>query len=163
MPERIPHELPLILAVDDDPAQRHVLGALLHGTARIDFFSNPTTALDALRAGSYDAAVLDVHLRRSRLDGFDVARRIRTADPCLAIIIHTGDDSPAVLENTIDVRAIRRVLKASGRVALSGAVRECVQETREARERQREAALGRETRHHLTTQQQTMELSGFAQ
>lgn len=148
-----------IFAVDDDQAQRHVLGAILHGLAVIDFFSDPSVALASLTAGRYDAAVIDVHLRRSRLDGFDLSRRIRAADPCLAIVIHTGDDSPAVLEDALDVRAIRRVLKASGKATLVQAVQECARETREARARHREAELGRESRRHLAEQARTTELS----
>lgn len=150
---------PRVFAVDDDLAQRHVLNAILHGEAVVDFFSEPHAALASLQPGIYDAAIVDVHLRRSPLDGFDVARRIRAIDPFLSIVIYTGDDSPAVLEESLDVRAIRRVLKASSKSALVSAIKECAEETRAARVRQYEAALGRETQRHLKEEAKSAEFS----
>lgn len=148
-----------VLAVDDDAAQRHVLNATLHGVARVHFCSTPAEALAAGRAMRFDVAILDVHLRRSREDGFDIARALHEIDPCLEVLLYTGDDSAGVLENALEVRALRRVLKASSRVAIVQAVRDCAEETWRNRTASRDATIGKEARRHLEEQTRTVDIS----
>lgn len=148
-----------VLALDDDQAQRHVLAAALHQIATVSFHSTPADVVAAARSQAYDVAILDVHLRRSREDGFDVARQLQQADPDLAVAVYTGDDSSVVLENALDVRALRRVLKGAGKQAIIAAVQECAAETALRRQRNHEAALGRDAHAHLAQQVQTVELT----
>lgn len=148
-----------VLAVDDDVAQRYVLSATLHGVARVHFCSAPEQAVEAVRATAFDAAILDVHLRRSREDGFDVARALHAIDRNLEVLLYTGDDSSGVLENALEVRAVRRILKASPRAAIIQAVRDCAEATRANRETSRQATIGREAHRHLEEQVRTLEIS----
>ncbi|MBI2513806.1 MAG: response regulator [Opitutae bacterium] len=148
-----------VLAVDDDAAQRHVLNATLHGVARVHFCSAPAEALEAVRGARFDVAILDVHLRRSREDGFDIARGLHEIDPCLEVLLYTGDDSAGVLESALEVRARRRILKASPRAAIVQAVRDCAEETRRNRTASRDATIGQEARRHLEEQTRTVEIS----
>jgi DNA-binding NarL/FixJ family response regulator len=148
-----------VIALDDDVAQRHVLNATLHGVARVQFCATPEAALEAVRATRFDVAILDVHLRRSREDGFDVARALHELDASLEILLYTGDDSPGVLESALEVRALRRILKASPRAVIVQAVRECAEETRRNRIANRDAAIGQEARQHLEEQTRTLEIS----
>lgn len=148
-----------VLAVDDDVAQRHVLNATLHGVGRLHFCSTPEQAAEAVRGTVFDVAILDVHLRRSREDGFDVARALHAIDANLEVLLYTGDDSSAVLENALEVRAVRRILKASPRAAIVQAVRDCAEATRANREASRHAAIGKEAHRHLEEQSRTLEIS----
>jgi CheY-like chemotaxis protein len=148
-----------VLAVDDDVAQRHVLNVTLHGVARVQFCATPEQAVEAVRGTAFDVAILDVHLRRSREDGFDVARALHGIDANLEVLLYTGDDSAAVLESALEVRAVRRILKASPRAAIVQAVRECAEATRANREASRHATIGREARRHLEAQAHTLEIS----
>ncbi len=149
----------LVLALDDDPAQRPVLVAALHGLAEVRFFSLPQDAVSAAGQDKFDVAILDVHLRRSVEDGIDVARRIRQTDPDLAVILYTGDESPAVLESALDVRALRRLLKASGKQAIIAAVQTGAAETASRRHTSAQAIVGREALRHLEDQGRTVELT----
>lgn len=153
------HPMLEVLAVDDDVAQRAVLNVTLHGIARVRFCATPDQAVEAVRAARFDVAILDVHLRRSREDGFDVARAVHEIDPDLEILLYTGDDSAEVLENALEVRALRRILKASARTVIVQAVRECAEVTRRNRVAHRDAAIGKEARRHLEEQTRTREIS----
>lgn len=148
-----------VLAVDDDAAQRHVLNATLFGVARVEFCPTPDQAIAAVRHRRFDAAILDVHLKRSRLDGFDIARALQEIDPELEILLYTGDDSAEVLENALEVRARRRILKASSRAAIVQAVRACAEATRRNRVDRRDAVIGKEAQRHFEEQNHTVEIS----
>lgn len=148
-----------VLAVDDDVAQRHVLNATLHGVGRVHFCATPEQAIEAARARVFDVAILDVHLRRSREDGFDVARALQEIDANLEVLLYTGDDSAEVLENALEVRAVRRILKASPRAVIVQAVREGAAATRTNRDASHHAAIGKEAHRHLEEQARTMEIS----
>lgn len=159
MSEPITAPLLEVLAMDDDAGQRHVLNATLHGVARVHFCATPDETIEAVRATRFDVAILDVHLRRSRADGFDVARSLHEIDPGLEVLLYTGDDSSEVLESALEVRALRRILKASSRAAIVQAVRECADETRRNRVANRDAAIGKDARRHLEEQTRTLEIS----
>lgn len=148
-----------VLAVDDDVAQRHVLNATLHGVARVQFCMTPAQAVEAVREARFDVAILDVHLRRSREDGFDIARSLHAIDPNLEVLLYTGDDSAEVLEHALEVRALRRILKASPRATIVQAVRDCADETHRNRVANRDAKLGQDARRHLEEQTRTVEIS----
>lgn len=148
-----------VLALDDDPAQRHVLNAALHNVAWLDFFTDPAAAAQAVSATAYDAAIVDVHLRRSREDGFQFARGVQQVDPALGILLYTGDDSHEVLESALEIRAMRRLLKASGNHSIVSSVQACAEETQRNRRLHQNAASGAEARQQLQEQVTTIEIS----
>jgi DNA-binding response OmpR family regulator len=83
-----------ILVVDDDPAVTSVLrrGLAYEGFA-IDTASSGAEALERARAQAPDLVVLDIMM--PGLDGLEVLRRLRTADPQLPILMLTAKDAPA--------------------------------------------------------------------
>jgi adenylate cyclase len=70
-------ERPLILAVDDEPANLALLGKLLkhHGYDVVEAYDGPS-ALDAVAAHDPDLVCLDVMM--PRLDGIEVCQRLRS-------------------------------------------------------------------------------------
>lgn len=83
-----------ILVVDDDPAVASVLrrGLAYEGFA-VDTASSGAEALAVARERSPDVVILDIMM--PGLDGLEVLRRLRTADPQLPILLLTAKDAPA--------------------------------------------------------------------
>ncbi len=83
-----------ILVVDDDPAVTSVLrrGLAYEGFA-VDTASSGGEALERTRVQAPDLVVLDIMM--PGLDGLEVLRRLRTADPQLPILMLTAKDAPA--------------------------------------------------------------------
>lgn len=85
-------ESPRVLVVDDEQSLAEVLGSVLRRegwTAR-----TANTGLDAVRVArefAPDAVVLDVML--PDLDGLEVLRRIRAADPDVCVLFLTARDA----------------------------------------------------------------------
>jgi len=61
-------------------------------------FSDPETAL--IEWPSVDVALLDVELGPDRLHGFELARRLRTAHPRLAVVFLTSVADPWMIDHT---------------------------------------------------------------
>lgn len=59
------------------------------GTVIVDSYDDPSKALDAATAGSYDAIFLDINMGGSR-KGIEIARGIKDHDPAVNIIFCTG-------------------------------------------------------------------------
>ncbi len=80
----------LVVVVDDDEGIREVcVDALLEAGYRVDAFARGEPALVALARG--EAAVLVVDWKMPGLDGVEVARRARAADPRLGVVMVTAD------------------------------------------------------------------------
>jgi CheY-like chemotaxis protein len=68
-----------VLCVEDNPFGRVVLNTILTELGhRADFVASGEAAVEAVGRGSYDVVLMDVRL--PGIDGFEVARRIRTLD-----------------------------------------------------------------------------------
>lgn len=64
-----------ILVTDDDPVLRSLYKSMLRHTAgflQIDFAATKQEAMDRVKSGAYDLALLDIDLGESEVDGFDV-------------------------------------------------------------------------------------------
>lgn len=83
-----------ILVVDDDPRIRDVLrrGLTYEGFA-VDTAGSGEEALRLAREQSPDLVILDILM--PGLDGYEVLRRLRAADPQLPILMLTARDAPA--------------------------------------------------------------------
>ena len=83
---------PLILVVEDEyPLQGILEDALAEAGFETDILSSAEEALTLFMGGTkkYKALVTDVRLM-GRLSGWDVARRMREADPTFPVIYMTG-------------------------------------------------------------------------
>jgi len=81
-----------ILVVDDDRAVRESLRRSLEFNGyQVELAGDGTTALDMISANRPDAMVLDVMM--PRLDGLEVARRLRTAGDDLPILVLTAREA----------------------------------------------------------------------
>lgn len=81
-----------ILVVDDDPAIRDALATSLGQAGfAVDLAGDGREALAALRDDPPDLVVLDVMM--PGIDGFEVVRRLRLADPDLPVIMLTARDA----------------------------------------------------------------------
>jgi len=81
-----------ILVVDDDRAVRESLRRSLEFNGyQVELAGDGTTALDAISQNRPDAMVLDVMM--PRLDGLEVARRLRTAGDDLPILVLTAREA----------------------------------------------------------------------
>ncbi len=83
-----------VLVVDDDPAVTSVLkrGLAYEGFA-VDTAASGEEALALARERPPDVVVLDIMM--PGLDGFEVLRRLRAADPQLPVLMLTARDAPA--------------------------------------------------------------------
>ena len=85
-------DVPLILVVEDEyPLQGILEDALAEAGFETDILSSAEEALTLFMGGTkkYKALVTDVRLM-GRLSGWDVARRMRKADPTFPVIYMTG-------------------------------------------------------------------------
>ena len=85
-------DVPLILVVEDEyPLQGILEDALANSGFETDILSSAEEALTLFMGGTkkYKALVTDVRLM-GRLSGWDVARRMREADPTFPVIYMTG-------------------------------------------------------------------------
>ena len=81
---------PLILLVDDDRTQLHLLQSWLTREGyRVQSFQEGESSVAALAHSLPDAVCLDLHM--PGLDGIEVLRRIRHAQPSLPVLIMTSD------------------------------------------------------------------------
>ncbi len=85
-------ELPVILVVEDEYALQGIVeDALTEAGFATDILSSGEEALTLFKGGlkNYKALVADVNLK-GRLNGWDVARRIREIEPACPIVYMTG-------------------------------------------------------------------------
>src|SRR5947209_18281488 len=96
--------MPRVLVVDDEPAVRRALErALTLDNYTVELAADGQEALDALAASPADAVVLDVMM--PRVDGLEVARRMRRAGDRTPILMLTARDAVDDRVNGLDVGA----------------------------------------------------------
>jgi CheY-like chemotaxis protein len=90
-------ELPRVLVVDDDEAVRYAVCLALSviGCAT-DPASGPCEALERFRPGRYRAVVTDVTM--PVMSGLELARRLRTLEPGLPVMIFSGEYARGEIE-----------------------------------------------------------------
>ena len=81
-----------ILIAEDEPALRHALETLLQrNNYCVESVSNGTDALDYLRIGSYDAAILDIMM--PKMDGIQVVKNLRQEGNTTPVLLLTAKSS----------------------------------------------------------------------
>ncbi|MEE8584203.1 MAG: SpoIIE family protein phosphatase [Acidobacteriota bacterium] len=84
-------EQDLVLVVDDDPGIRRALERTLGAYYRLAMASNFGEALEQVRSGRFQAALVDVQLNDG--DGYTLCREIRKLSPDTDVILMTGSIS----------------------------------------------------------------------
>jgi len=141
---------PVILILEDERAQILTLRAQLAGLGKLAEFMDPQQALAHARAHACDAAIVDVGMRRSAMDGLSFLREVRQFDRDLAIIIRTGSESDEITNGAIEMRAIKRAVKSKTTLAeLRLSTQEAIRETRERRKLSRNARDTEEAKTQL--------------
>jgi CheY-like chemotaxis protein len=91
-----------VLVVEDEPAVRRVLcesiAGLGHEAAEA---GDGMEALERFRGGRYDAVVTD--LAMPRMDGIELARRLKALDPGVAVLMVTGEESLDVMVRAVNL------------------------------------------------------------
>jgi DNA-binding response OmpR family regulator len=88
--------VPTILVVEDDHLIQSVVEeALKEGGFDIVIASSGEHAAELLDSdhGKYRALVTDINLGRDKLDGWEVARHAREADPAFPVVYMSGDSA----------------------------------------------------------------------
>lgn len=90
---------PTVLVIEDDADNRFVLGERLRAElpdTRVIVAESAEGALELASRTRPTVIVLDLHL--SRIEGFELARRLRAEAPATPIVALTGDTRPEVRE-----------------------------------------------------------------
>jgi len=114
-----------LLLVEDHQMVREGLRALLDAEEDFEVVgeaSSAEEALSAFAALSPDVMVVDITLKG--LDGVELMRRIREASPEAKLVVLTMHDDPATVGRALRAGASGYVLKGSGVVGLSEAIRQ---------------------------------------
>ena len=91
---------PQVLIVDDEPAVRKMLAAILHeGDIRCRLASSAEEALALLECGSFNAVLSD--LQMTGMSGLDLLDQVRRDHPFLAFLMVTGVDQVGVAMQAI--------------------------------------------------------------
>jgi len=131
---------PVILILEDERAQILTLRAQLTGLGQLVEFMEPESALAYTQSHRCDAAIVDIRMPRSTMDGLAFLRALRQFDKDLAIIIRTASESDQIADGAIELRAIKRAVKSkTTRAELRASTGEAIRETRERREINRQA------------------------
>jgi len=114
-----PRALRRILVVEDDRNSREGLQGLLSvGGHRVDTAADGWEALERIKQGSYELAIVDLDLPAVHgiaMDGWDVARIVRAFCPDVAIVVVSGrdDDETRDAARHIDVAFLEKPLAMS--------------------------------------------------
>src|SRR5580704_14386525 len=94
---------PIILILEDERAQILTLRSQLAGLGKLVEFTDPEPALEFARGCACDAAIVDVRMPRSSMDGLAFVRALREFDRDLSIIIRTASDSDQIADKAIEL------------------------------------------------------------
>ena len=95
-----------ILICDDDPDIRRSMKRTLRGY-EVTETSSPREAIDALKAGAFDAIVSDFSLEADR-DGLDLLQHVRVAYPDMIRFLVTGNREIEVAARAINEGSVHR-------------------------------------------------------
>jgi excisionase family DNA binding protein len=108
-----PGDRPRILVVDDEDGVRDMVAkALLQAQYHVDTAVDGPSALDRLRATSYDLLITD--LKMPGMDGLSVIREARRQDSDMPIVIITGASTEASAIEAINLGVCGYVTKPFG-------------------------------------------------
>ncbi|HEX3731249.1 MAG TPA: response regulator [Opitutaceae bacterium] len=139
-----------ILILEDERAQILALRSQLKGLGRLVEFTDPEPALEHARLHACDAAIVDVRMPRSTMDGLAFLHALREFDRDLAIIIRTGSEDGEIANRAIELRAIKRAIKSKTTLAeLRKSTQEAILETRQRREMRQNADTTEATKKQL--------------
>lgn len=82
-----------ILAVDDDPTNREVIGEILGPDYELDFACDGLEALELAARRRPDLVVLDIMM--PHLDGYETCARLKAADPFVKVLLVSANALPA--------------------------------------------------------------------
>lgn len=79
------------MLVEDEQDITEVFGMVLEGGGyEVDSFTDPESALNEFKAGSYDLVILDIKMPKT--DGFELRRKIRKIDKAVKICFITASE-----------------------------------------------------------------------
>jgi CheY-like chemotaxis protein len=128
---------PRVLIVDDDPFARVVVAKRIEQLgADVVRAADGVEALDALKSGTFDLAVVDLEM--PRLDGYELLGCIRGLPMLkhLPVIVLTGRDDRASLERALTCGATSFLIKPLNWLAFSAHIEHLMHLSKAARQQQ---------------------------
>jgi CheY-like chemotaxis protein len=128
---------PRVLIVDDDPFARVVVSKRIEQLgAAVVVAADGMEALDALKSGTFDLAVVDLEM--PRLDGYELLGCIRGLPNLkhLPVIVLTGRDDRASLEKALTCGATSFLIKPLNWLAFSAHIEHLMHLSKAARQLQ---------------------------
>ena len=116
-----PSTLPRVLVVDDELGPRESLRMLLKPAYHIQTAENGRAALDALEWFRPDVVIMDIKM--PELDGLELLRRVKTADPTIEVIMITAYASLETVKHALTNGAFEYLIKPFARQDLEDVVR----------------------------------------
>jgi EAL domain-containing protein (putative c-di-GMP-specific phosphodiesterase class I) len=101
--------LPRVLLVDDDEHLRRALVRSLASSFQITSVPGGEAAIAAVRQGSFDAVLCDVHM--AGMSGLELLRKLRETDLDLPVILMTGAPSLESAVPAVELGALRYLVK----------------------------------------------------
>ena len=97
--------------IDDDENIQTLMEAIFHQEGMVvDFARDGRTAIDKLRAGRYDALILDLML--PKINGFELIRELKSREPAvLARTIVLTAAADRTLRDFDDAGLVRRIMR----------------------------------------------------
>ncbi len=115
-----------ILVADDSEDNRLVIRAYLKGSRhRLDFAEDGPAALEKLKTGTYDLALVDVHM--PSMDGYEVVRQFREFErshnrPALPVLALTADAMKEAVDKSMAAGFSRHLAKPIRKASLLQAI-----------------------------------------
>lgn len=127
-------ETPIVLLVDDDPLVLRVLARVVQAAGFVvEILRDGREAADLASRRHFDAIVSDIGL--PGLDGFELLRQVRRADPDVPFLFVTGNPSVESAAEAIEHGAVRYLSKPVPSAKLIASIAEAVRVGRMARAR----------------------------
>jgi cyclic di-GMP phosphodiesterase len=100
-----------LLVVDDEHAARAVAGRILQSHYEVQFAADATEARSMLMGGPVDLMLCDIHLPGE--SGMELMKSLlsRNGDDDLAVVMVTGEDSPALTDRAFELGAYGYLIK----------------------------------------------------
>lgn len=117
---------PLILVVDDEKAQRDLLGAVLESTFRVDIAESVAEAVVKAELTAPSLVIMDYAM--PAVSGIEGLKRLRQINPDMPVVILTGHAELEVARQAIQLGAVEYILKPFEPADLISLVRRCTQQ-----------------------------------